>query len=46
MVEKQSGIVLPRIKSLDKEALLLKLIGKDRMCCPECGRFYEYNSGI
>ncbi len=46
MIEKQRGIVLPRIKSLDKEALLLKLIGKDRMCCPECGRFYEYNYGI
>jgi hypothetical protein len=46
MIEKQRGIVLPRVKSLDKEALLLKLIGKDRMCCPECGRFYEYNYGI
>lgn len=42
LISKQRGLVLTIIKALDKEALLLKLIGKDRMCCPECGGFYHY----
>ncbi len=46
MIEKQRGIVLSIVKSLDKEALLLKIIGKERMCCPECGGFYEYHYDI
>jgi len=46
MIEQQRGIVLSIVKSLDKEALLLKIIGKERMRCPECGGFYEYHYGI
>ena len=42
LVEKQRGVILPILKALDKQELLLKLIGKERMCCPECGRFFRY----
>ena len=46
MIEKQRGIILSIVKSLDKEALLLKLIGKERMHCPKCGGVYQYNYDI
>jgi len=42
LIEKQRGVILPIAKALDKYDLLLKLIGKERLCCPECGGFYEY----
>ena len=42
LIKKQRGIVLPVIKALDKDELLLKLIGKKGLCCPNCGGFYSY----
>lgn len=43
MIEVQRGIVITLVKALDKDALLLKLIGKERMRCPKCGGFFHYN---
>ncbi len=34
LIKKQRGFVLPMIKALDKEALLLKLIGKKHYAAP------------
>jgi hypothetical protein len=46
LIARQRGIVLPIMKALDKNELLLKLIGKERMCCPECGRYFTYNHSV
>lgn len=41
-IAKQRGLILPVIKSLDKLELLQQLIGKENLCCPECGNYYTY----
>jgi hypothetical protein len=46
LISKQRGVVMPIIKALDKETLLLKLIGKDRMCCPMCGGLFHYSHDV
>jgi hypothetical protein len=46
LIAKQRGVVMPIIKALDKETLLLKLIGKERMCCPKCGGLYHYSHDV
>lgn len=46
LVAKQRGIVIPIAKALERQALLLKLIGKERLCCPECGNFYRYEHNV
>jgi len=46
MIARQRGVVLPIMKSLDKNELLLKLVGKERLCCPECGNYYTYNHSV
>ncbi len=46
MIARQRGVVLPIINALDKNELLLKLIGKERMCCPECGRYFNYSHSV
>lgn len=38
----QRGIILPIMKSLNAQELLLKIVGKERLCCPECGRYFTY----
>ena len=45
-ISKQRGIILPVIESLDKLELLLKLIGKEKLCCPECGNYYTYQHKV
>lgn len=41
-IAKQRGVVLKVFPTLDKFNLLLKIIGKDKLCCPKCGNFYTY----
>ncbi len=45
-IAKQRGLILKVIPSLDKMALLLKIIGKDKLCCPNCGNFYTYTHEV
>lgn len=45
-IARQRGVIIPIMKALEKKELLEKLIGKERLCCPECGRFFSYNHGV
>ncbi len=45
-IARQKGVVIPKIKIMDKYELLQKLIGKDKLCCPHCGQYYTYNHGV
>lgn len=46
LIAKQRGIVLTILPILDKFELLVKLIGKEKLCCPECGRYFVYNHEV
>ncbi len=46
LIARQRGVVLITIPSLSKLELLEKLIGKEKLCCPECGRYYIYNHDV
>lgn len=46
LIARQRGIVLKIIPALDKIALLEKLIGKEKLCCPNCGRYFVYNHEV
>jgi len=46
LIARQTGIILPLIKVMDKQELLLKMIGKERLCCPKCGGYYTYNHEV
>ena len=41
-IAKQSGVVLNVTPSIDKFELLIKLIGKQKLCCPNFGNLYTY----
>ncbi len=41
-IAKQRGLVLQLPKLPDKLQILEQLIGKDKLCCPECGRYFTY----
>ena len=41
-IARQRGIVLPVIKSLSAHELLLKIVGKERLCCPKCGKKFNF----
>ncbi|TCK98027.1 transposase-like zinc-binding protein [Natranaerovirga hydrolytica] len=45
-IAKQSGVVLKITPSVDKFELLIKLIGKEKLCCPNCGNFYTYTHEV
>ena len=45
-IARQRGVVLPVMNVMDKDKLLLKLIEKERMCCPECGSYFTYNRSV
>ncbi len=46
LIAKQRGIVIAILPVLDKFELLVKLIGKEKLCCPECGRYFVYNHEV
>jgi len=46
LIAKQQGVVLKILPLLDKFELLEKLIGKEKLCCPECGRYFVYNHEV
>ncbi len=41
-IAQQRGLVLMLPKQPDKLEILEQLIGKDKLCCPECGRYFTY----
>ena len=46
LIAKQCGIVIAISPMLDKFQLLVKVIGKEKLCCPECGRYFVYNHEV
>ncbi len=46
LIAKQGGLVLSVLPMLDKICLLEKLIGKEKLCCPKCGRYFTYNHEV
>ena len=46
LIAKQGGLVLNVVPLLDKVRLLEKLIGKEKLCCPKCGRYFTYNHEV
>jgi hypothetical protein len=46
LIAKQGGLVLNVLPRLDKVRLLEKLIGKEKLCCPKCGRYFTYNHEV
>ena len=46
LIAKQRGIVIATLPVLNKFQLLVKLIGKEKLCCPECGRYFVYNHEV
>lgn len=46
LIAKQRGIVLKIIPTINKFGLLEKLIGKEKLCCPHCGRYFVYNHEV
>jgi hypothetical protein len=45
-IARQRGLVL-RLDALPtKLELLIKLIGKDKLCCPNCGNFFSYSHEV
>jgi hypothetical protein len=46
LIAKQGGLVLSVLPRLDKVRLLEKLIGKENICCPKCGRYFTYNHEV
>jgi len=46
LIAKQRGIVIASLPVLDKFELLVKLIGKEKLCCPEGGRHFVYNREV
>ena len=45
-IAKQGGLVLSVVPMFDKVHLLEKLIGKKKLCCPKCGRYFTYNHEV
>lgn len=46
LIAKQRGIILKIFPSLSKMDLLVKLVGKEKLCCPNCGNFYSYQYDV
>jgi hypothetical protein len=46
LIAKQRGLVLSVPPRLDKVRLLEKLIGKEKLCCPKCCRYFTYNHEV
>lgn len=46
LIAKQRGLVMPVQKAQSKEDLLLKLVGEERLRCPECGCLFNYTYDV